>query len=136
MAVESTPSTVETILVVEDEVLLRLAIAQYLRDCGYRVIEGANAEEAVLVLKHPDVVVDIVFSAVALPGGMDGFSLSQWARANCPGVEIVLAGSVPRAMHAAKDLCEDGPVPKPYDPQHVHDRIKRLLAARPPAKKV
>jgi len=45
------PQPVETILVVDDEVLVRVVIAQYLRDCGYRVIEtsagGAAAEEAV-----------------------------------------------------------------------------------------
>ena len=39
----------ETVLVVEDEVLLRLSIAAYLRDCGYKVIEAADADEAVLV---------------------------------------------------------------------------------------
>ena len=124
------------VLVVEDEVLLRLVIAGYLRDCGYRVIEAANADEAVLVLKQPEFVVDVVFSDIEMPGSMDGFALAQWTRSNRPGVDIILTGSVPRAVNAAVTLCEsEGPLAKPYDPQIVHDRIRRLLAGRQPPKK-
>jgi DNA-binding response OmpR family regulator len=122
----------ETVLVVEDDILLRLSIAAYLRDCGYRVIEAADADEAVMVLKRPDLGVDILFSDVEMPGSMDGFGLAQWTRANRPGLDIILAGSVPRAVNAATTLCEDGPVSKPYEPQAVLDRIRRLLGARPP----
>jgi len=124
----------ETVLVVEDEVLLRLVIAAYLRDCGYKVIEAAHADEAVLVLTQPDLVVDVLFSDIEMPGSMDGFGLAQWTRANRPGLEVILTGSVPRAVNAAANLCEEGPVPKPYEPQSVHDRIRRLLAARPAKK--
>ena len=131
---ESSPSPA-TVLVVEDEVLLRLIISEYLRDCGYRVVEAANADEAVLVLGHQHLAVDILFSDIDMPGSMDGFGLAQWTRSNRPGLEVILTGSVPRAVNAAASLCEDGPVPKPYEPQSVHDRIQRLLAARPPAKK-
>jgi DNA-binding NtrC family response regulator len=119
------------ILVVEDEVLIRLVIAQYLRDCGYRVIEAANADEALLVLRRSELAIDIVFTDVAMPGSMDGFALAQWVRANRPGMDVVLAGSVNRAVQAASDLCDQqNNVPKPYDPQVVHDRIRRLLASR------
>jgi CheY-like chemotaxis protein len=50
---ESTAGT-ETVLVVEDEVLIRMVISTYLRDCGYRVIEAANADEAILVLQQEE----------------------------------------------------------------------------------
>ena len=125
----------ETVLVVEDEVLLRLVIAEYLRDCGYKVIEAADADEAVLVLKQPDLVVDVLFTDIEMPGSMDGFALAQWSRSNRPGLEVILTGNVPRAVNAAANLCEEGPLPKPYEPQSVHDRIRRLLAARPPKKR-
>ena len=124
----------ETVLVVEDEVLLRLIIAEYLRDCGYKVIEAADADEAVLVLKQPDLVIDVLFTDIEMPGSMDGFALAQWSRPNRPGLEVILIGTVPRAVNAAANLCEEGPLPKPYEPQSVHDRIRRLLAARPPKK--
>ena len=122
----------ETVLVVEDEVLLRLSIAAYLRDCGYRVFEAADADEAVLVLKQPDLDIDVLFTDIEMPGAMDGFGLAQWTRANRPGLDVILTGTAPRAVNAAASLCEDGQMPKPYEPQLVHDRIRGLLAARPP----
>jgi CheY-like chemotaxis protein len=121
----------ETVLVVEDEVLLRLVVAEYLRDCGFKVIEAAHADEALMVLKQPDLRIDVLFSDIEMPGSMDGFALAQWTRANRPGLEVILTGSVPRAVNAAANLCEEGPIPKPYEPRAVHDRIRRLLAGRP-----
>jgi hypothetical protein len=40
------------------------------------------------------------------------------------------AGTLPRTVEQAKELCNEGPIPKPYDAQLVHNRIRRLLAAR------
>ncbi len=121
----------ETVLVVEDEVLIRLVIAQYLRDCGYKVLEAAGADEALAILEHGGLSVDIVFSDVEMPGALDGFGLARWIREHRPGLDIILVGNAQRAAHAAADLCESGPtMAKPYEPQTVVDRIKRLLAAR------
>jgi CheY-like chemotaxis protein len=120
----------ETILVVEDDVLIRMPIAQYLRDCGYRVIEAVSADEAMTVLMHKETQVDIVFSDIEMPGSTDGFGLSKWIRDNRPGIDVILTGTVPRALKAAKELCDDGPLPKPYEPKAVHDYIRRLLTAR------
>jgi DNA-binding response OmpR family regulator len=135
MTPQAPPSTsataAETILVVEDDVLVRMVIAEYLRDCGYRVIEAATAGEAMLVLQQPELRIDAALAAVELPGAMDGFGLSRWIREHRRGVEIVLAGSAARAAEAAGDLCEEGPMlAKPYEPQHVLDRIRRLIAER------
>jgi DNA-binding NtrC family response regulator len=128
--------TTDTVLVVEDEVLIRLVIAQYLRDCGYRVIEAAHADEALLVLRKSELAIDVVFTDVEMPGSMDGFALAHWVRSNRPGMDVILTGSVNRAVQAASDLCEEqSNVPKPYDPQNVHDRILRLLASRRPPKR-
>jgi DNA-binding NtrC family response regulator len=120
----------ETILVVEDDVLVRMPIAQYLRDCGYRVIEAVNADEAMAVLSHQETAVDIVFSDIEMPGSVDGFGLAKWIREHRPGLDVLLAGTVPRAVESAKDLCEQGPIPKPYEAQTVHNHIRRLLATR------
>jgi DNA-binding NtrC family response regulator len=125
-----TDSPQETILIVEDDVLVRMPIAHYLRDCGYKVIEAANADEAMTVLLHKETVVDIVFSDIEMPGAVDGFGLAKWIRERRPGLDVLLAGTVPRAVDQAKELCDQGPVPKPYEAQIVHNHIKRLLAAR------
>jgi DNA-binding NtrC family response regulator len=121
---------VQIILVVEDDVLVRMPIAQYLRDCGYKVIEAVNAEEAVTVLSHHETLVDIVFSDIEMPGTLDGFGLAKWVREHRRGVDVILAGTVPRAVDAAKELCEANPLPKPYEAQAVHSHIRRLLAAQ------
>jgi DNA-binding NtrC family response regulator len=120
----------ETILVVEDDVLIRMPVAQYLRDCGYKVIEAVNADEAMAVLLHRETAIDVVFSDIEMPGSVDGFGLAKWIREHRPGIDVVLAGTVPRTVDAAKGLCESGPLPKPYASQSVHNHIRRLLAAR------
>jgi DNA-binding NtrC family response regulator len=124
------PEVHETILVVEDDVLVRMPIAQYLRDCGYKVIEAVDAAEAMVVLLHRETVVDVVFSDIEMPGSVDGFGLAKWVREHRPGLDVILAGTVPRAVERAKELCEAGSVPKPYEAQTVHNHIRRLLAAR------
>ena len=123
----------ETVLVVDDEILIRLVIAEYLRDCGYKVIEAANAQEALLVLQQTERDVDVLFTDIEMPGDLDGFGLAQWVRSNRPATEVILTGSVKRAVNAASNLCEaQNHVPKPYEPQTVLERIQRLLANRTP----
>ncbi len=123
----TTPSP--TVLVVEDEVLIRLVIADYLRECGYRVHEAANAAEAIAVLESRMATIDIVFSDVQMPGDMDGFGLARWIRAHQPGVRVILTSSVERSADIAATLCEAGPLlEKPYEPQGVVDRIRQLIA--------
>jgi CheY-like chemotaxis protein len=118
------------VLVVEDEVLIRMVVAEYLRDCGYVVIEAGSAHEA-LALFSADVEVDVVFSDIQMPGPMDGFGLAQWVRQNKPGVEMILTSGAASAADRAADLCEDGPLlQKPYDSDEVDRRIRQLLATR------
>ena len=125
------PAT-QTVLMVDTDVLSRLAIADYLRDCGYHVIEAAGPEEAMAVLKQPGLKVDILLSDVASQSSIEDFSLAKWTRENRPGVEVLMAGSINRAAEIAGEVCEQGPfLAKPYEPQVVVDRIKRLKAARP-----
>lgn len=118
------------VLVVEDEVLIRFAIAEYLRECGYTVIEAATGSEAKAVFEA-HVAVNVVFSDIQMPGEMDGFALARWVRANHPEIPVVLTSGVARAADAAEDLCESGPLmAKPYEARDVENRIKLLLAAR------
>jgi CheY-like chemotaxis protein len=117
--------------VVEDEILVRYVICDYLRECGYKVIEASSGDEALQVLQKASVRVDVVLSNVQLPGATDGFALARWVRVNQSGIGVILAGTISRAADAAAELCEEGPMlSKPYEPQAVVDRIKRLLAER------
>jgi DNA-binding NtrC family response regulator len=121
----------QTILVVDSEVIVRHSISDYLRECGYDVIEAATTDEAVTVLGDASIVVDAVMCEVAASGSRTGFELSVWARRERPSLAVILSGSIPAAASAAAELCDDGPhVARPYDPQAVVDYIKRLLAQR------
>jgi CheY-like chemotaxis protein len=121
----------ETVLVVDAEVLVRMTISAYLRDCGYRVVEAASAEEALTVLRQSEIRVDALLSDVGLPGPMDGFGLARWIRDHREGLNVILAGTPARAAERAADLCDEGPdLARPYEPQVVVDRIRRLLAER------
>lgn len=128
---DSSSETIQTLLVVDGEVLVRFPICSYLRQCGFKVIEAVNAEEAIQILTEPALSVDLVMSDVDLPGPMDGFALAQWIRREKPGLPVILAGTLARATHAAADLCASGPMlAKPYDAQILLDRIKRLLSSK------
>jgi CheY-like chemotaxis protein len=120
----------QRVLVVEDEVLVRMAVAQQLRECGYIVAEAANADEAVTVLQHGTVRIDIVVTDVAMPGSMDGFALANWIRQRFPAVKVMLTGSESRAVRAAMELCASGPQPRQYEPHNLLEYIRRLKATR------
>ncbi len=123
---------IETVLVVGDEVLIRTALAAYLRDCGYRVLEAVSADEAVSILQDSEFNIDIVFSDIEMPGKLDGFGLAKWVRENAPQVHIVLAGTPAKAAEVAGDICEQGPhLAKPYEHQQVLEWIKRLKGSTP-----
>ncbi len=116
-------------MVVDGDVLVRHALADYLRHCGYSVLEAASSDEALNVVQGADVPVAAVLCDVSIGGSLNGFQLRQWMREHFPGVQVVLAGNLDSAAGAAADLCEQGPtLARPYDPQGVVDYIKRLLA--------
>ena len=122
------PTKQETILLVEDDALIRMSIARYLRECGYKVVETENANEARTVLLNEDTIIDVVLSDINISVLMEGFGLSKWLREQRPELEMIWAATLPRTVHAAKELCDDGP--KPPEPQVVIDRIRHLLATR------
>jgi DNA-binding response OmpR family regulator len=114
-----------TVLVVEDELFVREPIVEYLRDCGYHVLEAGDANEAISVIDSTDAV-DVVFSDVRMPGEMDGFALAKWLRANHPEVSVLLTSGYHASRHVGG---MDGVrlIEKPYSQGQVLGRIRALL---------
>src|SRR3954466_988250 len=80
---------VPLVLVVEDEIFLRYVTAEYLEDCGFSVLQAANADEAVgLLQRNRDV--GAVFSDIQMPGSMNGLGLAHWISETLPGVKVLL----------------------------------------------
>lgn len=76
------------ILVVEDELLIRLALSDGLRDAGYQVIEACSADEAVEALGT--VALDLVISDVRMPGSLDGLALLAIVRQRFPALPVII----------------------------------------------
>lgn len=127
----SADASLQAILIVDGDIVSRHVIADYLRHCGYAVVEAANTDEALVALGEPTLSIDVILCDVSALGSRDGFELATWVRTNRPELEVRLAGGVEMAADAAADLCENGPhLARPYEPEAVVDYIKRLRASR------
>ncbi|MFO1068319.1 MAG: response regulator [Geminicoccaceae bacterium] len=110
------------------EVLIRFALAEFLRDCGYRVLEAASADEASELPDH-DPGVHILLTDVQMPGCMNGFGLAQWLRQHRTSVRVIISSGHEHAAREASKLCADVDyLPKPYDPTGLAAVIRRLLS--------
>lgn len=129
-----TSSAQPSVLIVDGDILSRHAISDYLRHCGYAVVEAANTDEATTALGDETLQVDVILCDVGAVGSKSGFELVNWVRTHRPELEVRLAGNVASTADAAADLCESGPqLARPYEPQSVVDYITRLRASRKPS---
>jgi DNA-binding response OmpR family regulator len=120
-----------SVLIVESDMAVRHPLAEYLRECGYKVIEAASTDEARLVLTDRSVSVDVLLSDVNSPGEIDGFGLAKWVREEGLKAQVLLTATVAKAAEKAGELCEHGPMMvKLYHPHALLDRIKSTLASR------
>lgn len=117
------PHSKATILVVEDDVLIRAATAKFLRSSGYHVVEAMDVEGAENLLGA--VPVHLVFADISLAGQRSGLDLLEIVRRKHPGVKVLLASGVVRA----EDVAHTGApfIRKPYFLFDVERRIVTLL---------
>ncbi len=116
------------VLVIEKDVLIRMSVAAYLRDCGFKVIEATGVDEAMSILQT-DAKIAVVFSDVGIAGG--GFGLAQWVRRERPDTKIILTSGLKRSAQEAGKLCAEGPFhEEPYDHALLERRIRQLIAGQ------
>jgi DNA-binding response OmpR family regulator len=124
-----TTSDPQCILVLEPEILIRMVVAQYLRECGYTVIEGVQASDFQSLIDSGRQV-HVVLADVNLSGDVNGFELSRSIRQTHPTIDVILTSGIAGTAEQAHGLCEDGPISKPYHPKDVESRIRILLERR------
>ncbi|MBK1866770.1 response regulator [Aestuariivirga sp. YIM B02566] len=115
------------LLVVEDEVLILIDTADFLRSRGFEVHEATNADDAIRVLKS-GIPISLVFTDIRMPGSLDGYGLANYIRAHHPHT-LLLATS----GHVRIDDCPPGfplPIAKPYSLERITNEIEALLASR------
>jgi DNA-binding NtrC family response regulator len=128
----SDPKPLGVILLVEDEPLVRLVAADILMEAHFRVIEAADAEEALTVLRA-DVDVDVVLSDVEMPPGMNGYELAWQIHRNWPWMGILMSSG--REWPRVNDLPPGAAfLAKPYSYatllSHVMAAAEKAQAAR------
>lgn len=125
-AEEAGPTEAPTILVVEDEWLIRAMLCDHLRSRGYRVIEARDADEALTVLKT-GLKVDVVVTDVVMPGTVDGVGLALWIGHERPDLRVILATGVNTARNGSALHSYGLVVSKPYDPAEIGQIIQAAL---------
>jgi len=116
------------VLLVEDEILVRAAVAEYLRRSGYVAVEAADAAEAIAVFSSGEPI-DVVLCDVDLPGTMDGLSLARWIdrRRSAPPVLLTSGRGIGRSVGERTAFSF---IAKPYRLAALTERLELLLASR------
>jgi CheY-like chemotaxis protein len=91
------------ILIVEDELLIRICALEFVRDAGFEAIEAATADDAIAILQARDDI-RIVFTDVNMPGSMDGLKLAAAVRGRWPPIEFIVTSG--RQSPAASEMPE------------------------------
>jgi len=120
----SSASNRPVVLIVEDELLLRMDAADVIRAGGFEVLEAANADDAIEILEiRPDI--SVVFTDIQMPGSMDGLKLARAVRGRWPPIKIVATSGLVDV--GEKDLPEGGRfLPKPYHPKQLAAVLREL----------
>jgi CheY-like chemotaxis protein len=113
--------TVQTVLLIEDEPLVRMGTSAMLEDSGYAVLEAANADEAHGILAdHPEI--SIVVTDVQMPGSMDGLAFAALVRRDYAHIPVLVASGraqrVDAQQHGAASY-----ISKPYTAQAISQAL-------------
>ena len=110
------------VLIVEDEFLIRLTLAEALADEGFEVLEAEDADAA-LALLHNDPAVGLLLTDMQLPGRMNGRALAAAARETRPDLPVIYTSGRP-------DMDPRGPrdmfLAKPYRPADIIAAVRRM----------
>ncbi len=116
-----------SVLVVEDEALVRMMVADTLEEAGYNVIEACHAADALLFLKaRPDIVITVTDVEMP-PGAMNGFELARLIRERHPNVRVLIVSG--RMSPEPGELPEGGRfLHKPVRPETLVRMVQTLLS--------
>lgn len=115
-----------TVLLVEDDALVRMATAEDLRRAGLQVIEAASAEEAFGAVRA-GLAVDVVFTDVRTEGALDGYELARQLKAEHPDLPVILTSG---HMEASVAALVAPFLAKPYRIESVIQLIRTQMAGR------
>lgn len=115
-----------TVLVVEDDSLVRMGIACELEDAGFTVLEAEDAAAAIEILAR-DASITILFTDIQMPGDMDGLKLAAAVRERWPPIHIIVTSAL-RGISAATLPPSARFFAKPYSTDAVVRSIREMAA--------
>jgi signal transduction histidine kinase len=120
-----------TILAVDDDAEVRRAVTRQLADLGYTVIEAENAPAALALLADTARPIDLLFTDVIMPGGMNGHELARAALALRPSLRVLFTSGYPGTALRNGDTLGHGAhiLSKPYRKQHLARKLREVLEA-------
>ncbi|GBQ83251.1 response regulator [Gluconacetobacter johannae DSM 13595] len=120
--------TIAPIVLVEDEFLIRTALAGYLRlRGGFTVIEAETAPEALAAMDTQNDIA-ILLTDIRIPGGLDGSEIAALARRKWPDLPVVyISGHATAPDGPAPDGTRDSHIAKPYELSAVLERVRSIL---------
>jgi two-component system, response regulator PdtaR len=114
-----------TILVAEDDMLLRLHATDLLEENGYTVLEANSAEEALRVMETRKDV-RLLFTDIQMPPGIDGLELARQVHRRWPKVLLVITSGQMQPTKA--EIADDGQfIRKPYRAQELLGKLDAVL---------
>lgn len=116
-------SATSTILVVEDDAIVRMLIVDVLEELDFNVLEAAGSEQALDIVQDAGVSIDLLMTDVGLPG-MDGRELAAAARALRPQLPILFASGYAENLQVPAGMAVIG---KPFSIDQLRDKVKSLL---------
>ncbi|MBL6455053.1 PAS domain S-box protein [Belnapia sp. T6] len=118
----------ETVLVVEDEPVVRAVMVEVLRDLGYQALEAGDGREALALLAEGRRL-DLLVTDVGLPGGMNGRQLAEQAREARPGLKVLFVTGYADAAGLTGEVLAPGTalVTKPFEAGLLARRIRGLI---------
>jgi two-component system, response regulator PdtaR len=122
MPQEQSPAA-PVVLIVENDVLLRLVTASSLRDAGFEVIEAANCAEALRVLDR--IPVDLLFWDIDMPGNVNVLALAQRVHRSQADTRIILTSGAASTPGDVKEYASF--LPKPYAEKDVERLLRSVL---------
>jgi PAS domain S-box-containing protein len=121
-------ATGETVLVVEDEPVVRAVILEMLGEQGYRTLEAVDGPSGLRILRN-NARIDLLVTDVGLPG-MNGRQLADQARETRPDLKILFITGYAESVAIADGFLQPGMemITKPFDLEHLSQRIRRMVS--------
>lgn len=121
-----------TILLVEDEVAVRLVVNACLNLFGHRVLEAANAKEALDLWRQHSLEIELLFTDMAMPEGVTGLELAERLRTEKPGLPVIISSGSGAETLAESDSAQRNIVclPKPFLPSVLQSTVQACLGGK------